>query len=75
MVADVLFNGLLQKQLADAIPEHTEDGFQRFTKDLGQEVSGVALSSDDGLPYFRYAIIASPISALSGMLKGFPVLY
>ena len=41
MIADVLFNGLLQKQLADAIPEHTEDGFQRFTKDLGQEVSGV----------------------------------
>lgn len=35
----------------------------------------IALSSDDGLPYFRYAIIASPISALSGMLKGFPVLY
>ena len=33
--------GLLQKQLADAIPEHTEDGFERFAKDFRQEVSGI----------------------------------
>ena len=41
MVADVLLDRLLEKQLADAVPEHTEDGFERFTKDLRQEVSGI----------------------------------
>ena len=41
MIADVLLDSLLQKQLADTIPEHTEDCLQRFTKDLRQEVSGV----------------------------------
>ena len=41
MIADVLFDGLLQKQLADTVPEHTEDGFERFAKDFRQEVSGV----------------------------------
>ena len=41
MIANILLDRLLEQQLADAIPEHTEDGFQRFTKDLGQEVSGV----------------------------------
>ena len=30
-----------EQQLADAIPEHTEDCLQRFTKDLRQEVSGI----------------------------------
>ena len=41
MIADVLLDCLLEKQLADAVPEHTEDGFERFSKDLRQEVSGV----------------------------------
>ena len=41
MIADVLLDRLLEKQLADAVPEHTEDGFERFAKDLGQEVSGI----------------------------------
>ena len=41
MIADVLLNSLLQKQFADSIPEHTEDGFERFSKDFRQEVSGV----------------------------------
>ena len=41
MIADVLLNGLFEKQLANAISEHTEDGFERFTKDLWQEVSGI----------------------------------
>ena len=41
MIADVLLDGLLEKQLADAVPEHTEDGFERFSKDFRQEVSGV----------------------------------
>ena len=41
MIADVLLDSLLQKQLADTIPEHTEDCLQRFTKDFRQEVSGV----------------------------------
>ena len=41
MITDVLLNSLLQKQLADAIPEHTEDGFERFSEDLRQEVSGI----------------------------------
>ena len=41
VIADVLLDCLLEKQLADTIPEHTEDCLQRFTKDLRQEVSGV----------------------------------
>ena len=41
MIADILLNGLLQKQLANAVPKHTEDGFERFTKDLWQKVSGI----------------------------------
>ena len=34
MIADVLLDSLLQKQLADTIPEHTEDCLQRFTEDF-----------------------------------------
>ena len=34
VIADVLLDSLLQKQLADAIPEHAEDGFERFAEDL-----------------------------------------
>ena len=41
MITDVLLDSLLQKQLADAVPEHTEDGFERFSEDLRQEVSGI----------------------------------
>ena len=41
MIADVLLDSLLQKQLADTIPEHTEDCLQRFTKDLRQKVPGI----------------------------------
>ena len=41
MIADVLLDSLLQKQLADTIPEHTEDCLQRFTEDLRQEISGI----------------------------------
>ena len=41
MIADVLLDGLLEKQLADAVPEHTEDCLQRFTEDLRQEISGI----------------------------------
>ena len=41
MVAYVLLDRLLEQQLADAVTEHTQDGFQRFTKDLRQEVSSV----------------------------------
>ena len=37
MVADVLLDRLLEQQLADAVPEHTEDCLQRFTEDLRQE--------------------------------------
>ena len=41
MIANILLDRLLQKQLADAVTEHTENGFQRFTKDLRQKVSSV----------------------------------
>ena len=41
MVAYVLLDRLLEQQLADAVTEHTQDGFQRFTEDLRQEVSSV----------------------------------
>ncbi len=41
MIADILLDGLLEKQLANTVPEHTEDGFERFTKDLWQKVSGI----------------------------------
>ena len=41
MIADVLLDGLLEKQFADAVTEHTEDGFERFAKDFRQEVSCV----------------------------------
>ena len=41
MIADVLLNSLLQKQLADAVTKHTENGFERFSEDLWQEVSGI----------------------------------
>ena len=41
MITDILLNSLLEKQFADAVTEHTEDGFERFTEDLRQEVSGV----------------------------------
>ena len=34
MIADVLFNSLLEKQLANAIAEHTEDGFERFSENF-----------------------------------------
>ena len=39
VIADVLLDSLFQKQLADAVPEHTEDGFERFSKDFRQEVA------------------------------------
>ncbi len=41
MITDILLDRLLEKQLADAVTEHTEDGFERFSKDFRQEVSGV----------------------------------
>ncbi len=41
MIANILLDSLFQKQFADAVTEHTEDGFERFTKDLRQEVSGI----------------------------------
>ena len=41
MIANILLDRLLEQQLADAIPEHTEDGFERFSEDLRQEVSGI----------------------------------
>ena len=41
VIADVLLNSLLQKQLADAISEHTENGFKRFAEDLRQEISSI----------------------------------
>ena len=41
MVAYVLLDHLLEQQPADAVTEHTQDGFQRFTEDLQQEVSSV----------------------------------
>ena len=34
MIADILLDCLLEKQLANAVPEHTEDGFERFTEDF-----------------------------------------
>jgi len=37
MIAYILLNSLLQKQFADSISEHAEDGFKRFSKDLRQE--------------------------------------
>ena len=39
MIANILLDRLLEQQLADAIPEHTEDGFERFSKDFRQEVA------------------------------------
>ena len=41
MITDILLNSLLEKQFADAVTEHTEDGFERFAKDLRQEVPGI----------------------------------
>ena len=41
MIANILLDRLLQKQFADSISEHTENGFERFTKDLWQKVSGI----------------------------------
>ena len=41
MIANILLNSLLQKQFADSISEHTEDGFERFSEDLRQKVSGI----------------------------------
>ena len=41
VIADVLLNSLLQKQLADAVTKHTEDGLDRFSEDFRQEVSGI----------------------------------
>lgn len=41
MIADILLDGLLEKELANAIPEHTEDRFKRFAEYLRQEVSGI----------------------------------
>ena len=41
MITDVLLNSLFQKQFADAVTEHTENGFERFSEDLRQEVSGI----------------------------------
>ena len=41
MITDVLLDSLLEKQLADAVTEHTEDGFKCFAKELRQKISGV----------------------------------
>ena len=41
MIAYILLDGLLQKQLANAVTEHTENGFERFSKDFRQKVSGI----------------------------------
>ena len=41
MITDILLNSLLEKQLADAVTKHTEDGFERFAEDFRQEVSGI----------------------------------
>ena len=41
VIADVLLDRLFQKQLADAVTEHAEDGFERFAEDFWQEVSGI----------------------------------
>ena len=41
MIADVLLDRLFQKQLANAVTEHTKDRFERFSEDLRQEVSGI----------------------------------
>ena len=41
MIANILLDRLLEKQLANAIPEHTENSFKRFSKDLRQKVSGI----------------------------------
>ena len=34
VIADILLDSLFEKQLADPVPEHTEDGFERFTEDF-----------------------------------------
>ena len=39
MIADVLLDRLFQKQLANAVTEHTKDRFERFSEDLRQEVA------------------------------------
>ena len=39
MITNILLDSLLEKQLADAVTEHTEDGFERFSEDFRQEVS------------------------------------
>ena len=41
MIANILLDRLLQKQFADSISEHTEDGFERFSENLRQKVSGI----------------------------------
>ena len=41
MIANILLDSLFQKQLADAVTEHTEDGFQRLAENLRQEVSSI----------------------------------
>ena len=41
VIADVLLDSLFQKQFADAVTKHTEDGFERFSKDFRQKVSGI----------------------------------
>ena len=41
VIADVLLDSLLEKQLANAVTKHTEDSFQRFSEDFRQEVSGI----------------------------------
>ena len=41
MIANILLDRLLEQQLADAVPEHTEDGFERFSEDFRQKVSSV----------------------------------
>ena len=41
MIADVLLDSLLEKQLANAVTEHTKDRFERFSEDFRQKISGV----------------------------------
>ena len=41
MITDILLDRLLEKQLADAVTKHTEDGFECFSEDFRQEVSSI----------------------------------
>ena len=41
MIADVLLDRLFQKQLANAVTEHTKDRFKRLAEDLRQKITCV----------------------------------